>query len=73
MGRSLQALAKGTKAAPGDPRVVTGTALSNAARVCFVFNGNGAQWAGMGQRAYAANADFRAGFDRAGGLRGAGL
>lgn len=34
-------------------------------RTCFVFSGNGSQWAGMGRDAYRSNADFAAAFDAA--------
>ena len=36
-----------------------GTAIERSAPVCFVFSGNGSQFAGMGLAAYAHNADFR--------------
>ncbi len=41
-----------------------GTAVDRAAEVAFVYSGNGSQWAGMGQEAYAENAVFREVFDR---------
>ncbi|HWU03810.1 MAG TPA: type I polyketide synthase, partial [Novosphingobium sp.] len=65
MARALSAVAQGGKPAQGDPVVAIGTALHGAASVCFVYNGNGSQWAGMGRAAYAANAAFRAAFDEA--------
>lgn len=36
-----------------------GTAIEREAPVCFVFSGNGSQFAGMGLAAYAHSADFR--------------
>ncbi len=41
----------------------TGEALPRAAKVAFVFAGNGAQWPGMGLAAYRQNADFRRRFE----------
>ncbi|WP_191971021.1 type I polyketide synthase [Methylobacterium soli] len=41
-----------------------GTAVDRAAEIAFVYSGNGSQWAGMGQEAYAENAAFREAFDR---------
>lgn len=43
---------------------VVGTAVDRAADVAFVYSGNGSQWAGMGQEAYAENPVFRDSFDR---------
>ncbi|WP_336490447.1 SDR family NAD(P)-dependent oxidoreductase [Methylobacterium nigriterrae] len=43
---------------------LVGTAVDRAADVAFVYSGNGSQWAGMGQEAYAENAIFREAFDR---------
>lgn len=39
-----------------------GSAPASPASVCFVFSGNGSQWAGMGRDAFAANAVFRTSF-----------
>ena len=46
------------------PQAVQGAAASSAAEICFVYSGNGAQWAGMGRAAYARNEPFRAQMDR---------
>ena len=43
---------------------LVGTAVDRAAEVAFVYSGNGSQWAGMGQEAYAENPTFREAFDR---------
>ncbi|MFZ0854411.1 MAG: SDR family NAD(P)-dependent oxidoreductase [Hyphomicrobiaceae bacterium] len=56
LSRALNRLAEGAH----DRRVVRGRAIARAAKVAFVFSGNGAQWAGMGKAAFAANASFRA-------------
>ena len=56
LSRALNRLAEGAH----DRRVVRGRAIARAAKVAFVFSGNGAQWAGMGRAAFAANASFRA-------------
>lgn len=61
MAVALRNLAQGGKLK--GQRLATGTALSGAARICFVFNGNGSQWGGMGRDAYDANATFRRAFD----------
>jgi phthiocerol/phenolphthiocerol synthesis type-I polyketide synthase C len=42
--------------------VQTGTAGAKPARICFVYSGNGAQWAGMGRTALARNPAFAARF-----------
>ena len=42
---------------------VQGAAASSAPELCFVYSGNGAQWAGMGRAAYAKNDVFRARMD----------
>src|SRR5579859_566971 len=42
---------------------IAGTAPSAAPEVCFVFSGNGSQWAGMGRGAFARNAVFRKHFE----------
>lgn len=42
--------------------VASGAALAGKPVVCFVYNGNGAQWAGMGREAYAHNTTFAATF-----------
>ncbi|NLH81394.1 MAG: SDR family NAD(P)-dependent oxidoreductase, partial [Phyllobacteriaceae bacterium] len=46
-----------------DPAVLEGSAPSGKTSICFVYSGNGAQWAGMGRLAYAGDAAFRARFD----------
>lgn len=63
MARSLNTFAEGKKASAGERPALVGTALPGAANVCFVYNGNGSQWVGMGREAYAANKGFRAAFD----------
>ena len=55
MAATLRAFA-GNKSAP---QSVSGTASSTRPDICFLYNGNGAQWAGMGRAAYAENAAFR--------------
>ena len=55
-------------AAGEDSRVVSGEALSKSGKVGFVFNGNGAQWAGMGRKAYAESDRFRVRIDEIDGL-----
>ena len=45
------------------PDGAVGVAPSSAPKICFVYSGNGAQWAGMGRAAYAQNPVFRAHFD----------
>ncbi|MFC5554989.1 type I polyketide synthase [Methylobacterium iners] len=47
-----------------DTDAAVGTAVDRAAEVAFIYSGNGSQWAGMGQEAYAENAVFREAFDR---------
>jgi len=42
---------------------IAGTASSTPPKVCFVFSGNGSQWAGMGRAAFARNAVFRQHFE----------
>lgn len=61
MAAQLRALSTGSKSA----QVMTGTALAGAVKVCFVYNGNGSQFVGMGREAYGANPAFRRGFDAA--------
>jgi acyl transferase domain-containing protein/NADPH:quinone reductase-like Zn-dependent oxidoreductase/NADP-dependent 3-hydroxy acid dehydrogenase YdfG/acyl carrier protein len=63
MAAQLRALAEGSKLK--GTRLATGTALSSAVKLCFAYNGNGSQWAGMGRDAYAANPTFRRAFDAA--------
>jgi len=46
-------------AAGDESPAVSGEAFSRTGKVGFVFNGNGAQWAGMGRRAYAESNTFR--------------
>ncbi len=41
------------------PGVLSGVAPSAPPKVCFVFSGNGCQWAGMGRLAFARNGAFR--------------
>ena len=41
---------------------VVGVAPSSAPKVCFVYSGNGSQWAGMGRTAFARNEIFRGRF-----------
>ncbi|MCK7612098.1 type I polyketide synthase [Roseibium sediminicola] len=45
------------------PDLVSGSIIKPEAKIGFVFSGNGSQWAGMGQEAYQADADFRKAFD----------
>src|SRR5262245_10912587 len=52
----LRLLADGAE----DRRILRGRAVARDAKVAFVFSGNGAQWAGMGRAALAANPVFRA-------------
>jgi phthiocerol/phenolphthiocerol synthesis type-I polyketide synthase C len=54
MAASLRGFAETGNLAGG----VTGTAPSSAPKLCFVFSGNGAQWAGMGRAAFAENPAF---------------
>lgn len=44
--------------------LVSGSIIRPDAKVGFVFSGNGSQWAGMGQEAYQADAEFRGAFDK---------
>ncbi|SIQ88396.1 Acyl transferase domain-containing protein [Acidiphilium rubrum] len=46
-----------------NPAIATGTAPAAPPRLCFVFSGNGCQWAGMGRTAYQRAAAFRQRFD----------
>ena len=55
MATSLRAFAQTGNIAGG----VAGQALSSAPKICFVYSGNGCQWAGMGRSAYAGNEVFR--------------
>lgn len=48
----------------GAPRAVSGVAAASGG-LCFVFSGNGAQFAGMGRLALATSAPFRAGMAQA--------
>src|SRR5690606_18447015 len=51
MANDLRAFASGKPA----PAVQTGSSLASAPQVCFVYNGNGSQWVGMGRAAYKTN------------------
>jgi acyl transferase domain-containing protein/NADPH:quinone reductase-like Zn-dependent oxidoreductase/acyl carrier protein len=42
---------------------IAGTAPSTTPKLCFVFSGNGSQWAGMGRAAFARNETFRHHFE----------
>jgi phthiocerol/phenolphthiocerol synthesis type-I polyketide synthase C len=44
------------------PAGAEGLAPSNPPKICFVYSGNGSQWAGMGRTAFAQNEVFRARF-----------
>jgi acyl transferase domain-containing protein/NADPH:quinone reductase-like Zn-dependent oxidoreductase/acyl carrier protein len=46
-----------------DAEVIEGSAPAKRAKICFVYSGNGAQWAGMGRLAYATDPAFRRRFD----------
>jgi acyl transferase domain-containing protein/NADPH:quinone reductase-like Zn-dependent oxidoreductase/acyl carrier protein len=59
MAASLRRFAE-SGAIPGG---ATGLAPSAAPKICFVYSGNGCQWAGMGRVAFATNAVFRAHFN----------
>ncbi|WP_375410016.1 SDR family NAD(P)-dependent oxidoreductase [uncultured Methylobacterium sp.] len=61
---ALRAVAEGEES----EAAIVGTAIDRAADVAFVYSGNGSQWAGMGQEAYAENPVFRDAFDRIDGL-----
>lgn len=54
IGSSLLAYARGDETS-----AVSGEAMSANGKVGFIFNGNGAQWAGMGRQAYAESEEFR--------------
>lgn len=60
MAEALEAFAEGRKS----PALAMGSVPARTGRTCFVFNGNGAQWAGMGRQAYSVNAEFAQAFDR---------
>lgn len=62
---NLRAFGAGDTAEPTTPAPVTGTVLGQATKIGFVFSGNGAQWAGMGQALLAEDPDFAAGARRA--------
>jgi acyl transferase domain-containing protein/NADPH:quinone reductase-like Zn-dependent oxidoreductase/short-subunit dehydrogenase/SAM-dependent methyltransferase len=47
----------------GETLTIRGEALGNELPVCFVFAGNGSQWAGMGRVAWEKNVAFRAAFE----------
>jgi acyl transferase domain-containing protein/NADPH:quinone reductase-like Zn-dependent oxidoreductase/acyl carrier protein len=55
MADSLRRFAESGTIAGG----ATGLAPSAAPKICFVYSGNGCQWAGMGRVAFAHNAAFR--------------
>lgn len=71
-GTSRSAIAEALLAyASGDASpAVSGEASSRKGKVGFIFNGNGAQWAGMGRQAYAESARFRLKIDEIDGLIG---
>lgn len=71
MAAHLMAFARGEQPARGAVPVTQGTALPGPSKVCFIYNGNGAQWAGMGRDAYTRNPNFRAAFDAADAAFGA--
>ena len=50
------------------PQAVSGVAPSTKPEICFLYNGNGAQWAGMGRAAYVQNEAFKRHFDEVDGL-----
>lgn len=58
----LRLIAAGDMQAPG---VVSGGVLGGEVKTAFVFSGNGAQWAGMGQQLLAEDPIFAAGVRRA--------
>jgi acyl transferase domain-containing protein/NADPH:quinone reductase-like Zn-dependent oxidoreductase/acyl carrier protein len=60
MAETLRAVAAEEEA----PGATIGTAVERAGPVAFVYSGNGSQWAGMGQEAYAESRVFRERFDR---------
>lgn len=64
-GDSRENIADALRAyAAGDASsAVSGEASSHTGKVGFVFNGNGAQWGGMGRKAYAGSETFRARLD----------
>ncbi|WP_209015316.1 SDR family NAD(P)-dependent oxidoreductase [Roseibium limicola] len=47
-----------------DDRIVTGSAQKPKVPIGFVFSGNGAQWAGMGQEAYKQDRGFQESFEK---------
>ncbi len=57
----LRAFAAGKQTA----NVQTGSSLSAPPEICFVYNGNGSQWVGMGKAAYRTNNAFAHAFDQA--------
>lgn len=59
MASELRAFSRGAKTGS----VYSGTAFSTPPSICFVYNGNGSQWVGMGRAAYAANPVFASAFD----------
>eukprot|EP00903_Cladosiphon_okamuranus_P001507 g1505.t1 len=60
----LQALRQFSQEGEDRQNLVSGSIIRPDAKVGFVFSGNGSQWAGMGQEAYQADADFRCAFDK---------
>jgi acyl transferase domain-containing protein/NADPH:quinone reductase-like Zn-dependent oxidoreductase/acyl carrier protein len=59
VGAALEVFAAGG----ADARVIEGSAPERGAKVCFVYSGNGAQWAGMGRAGFTRNAAFRRRFE----------
>jgi acyl transferase domain-containing protein/NADPH:quinone reductase-like Zn-dependent oxidoreductase/acyl carrier protein len=59
-GPGLAATLAAWREGAAPPAAIAGTAVAPGA-MCFVFSGNGAQWAGMGQAALAGSAAFRQG------------
>ncbi|MFD1694595.1 type I polyketide synthase [Roseibium aestuarii] len=46
------------------PRAISGSAARSRVSVGFIYSGNGAQWAGMGQEAYRLDAGFQRSFEK---------
>lgn len=62
MARALRSAFDHAAAKPGDVPASEGNAPAGAISICFVYSGNGSQWAGMGRDAFAANPVFRTSF-----------